>query len=205
VARASGPLVDIAIDAAIDDAGTQRVGRPQKVDRGGVPTRARLLAAATAACVEHGFEGVTVADIARRADVTTPALYNHFSSKSELMVEACRVALHTFGTPDPAAARDPAAVVRRYLSPEFADARVLQSELHLAALRHDDVRDLLAAWHEEMAGIWGDHQHADRPTVTAWFLLLLGLAQLDALRSLGPPPGPLHDAVVRMAEALFER
>ena len=65
-----------------------RIGRPPKVDRHGTPTRERLLNAAADACVEHGYVGATLADIARRADVSTPAIYSHFSGKADLLVEA---------------------------------------------------------------------------------------------------------------------
>ena len=40
--------------------------------------------AAVASCVEHGFEGATVNDIAARADVSGPAIYKHFGGKVEL-------------------------------------------------------------------------------------------------------------------------
>ena len=67
-----------------------RIGRPPKRDEHGTPTRERLLRAAVAACVESGYEGVTLSDIARRADVSTPAVYSHFSGKAALLVEAIK-------------------------------------------------------------------------------------------------------------------
>lgn len=178
-------------------------GRPQRLDEAGVPTRERLLVAATELCVEQGFEGVTVAEVARRAGVSTPGLYNHFGSRSELMVEACRRALHRLDGDDPGPLRDPVATARRYLSPDFADARVLQLELHLASLRHDDVRDLLAKWHGDMAARWGASVGADPATVKAWFLLLLGLAQLDALETLAAADDELTATVERLLPPLF--
>lgn len=177
-----------------------RLGRPPKLDDRGRPTRERLLAAAAAACVEHGFEGVILGDIASRAGVSTPAIYNHFGGKSDLLVQACRWALARMAVPDDDATPDPAAVVRRYLSPEFADARVLQLELHLASLRHDDVRDLLAKWHGDNAAAWTD-AGADLATVKLWYLLLLGLAQLDAVTSLDVG----HDRLEAGAQELVAR
>ena len=44
-----------------------RIGRPPKIDEHGTPTRERLLRAAVEACVEFGYDGATLADIARRA------------------------------------------------------------------------------------------------------------------------------------------
>ena len=70
-----------------------QLGRPPKVDDAGVATRERLLAAAAASCVANGFDGATLGDIARRADVSAPAIYNHFGGKVELMMAAGRYAL----------------------------------------------------------------------------------------------------------------
>lgn len=179
-----------------------RIGRPPKLDDEGRPTRERLLAAATAACVEHGFEAVTVSDIAKRADVSTPAIYNHFSGKSELIVEACRLALEGIRPASQRAPVEPHEVIRRYLSDEFADARTLQLELHLAAQRHPDVADLLATWHGEHTARWVD-AGADVATVKAWYLLLLGIAQVDALSSLATTPAELEACLQPLVAALF--
>jgi AcrR family transcriptional regulator len=52
---------------------------------GGVPlpgtAKARLIAAAIRRFEEHGFDAVTVQDLASDADVTTGSLYHHFGSK----------------------------------------------------------------------------------------------------------------------------
>ena len=72
--------------AAEPTAGERRIGRPPKVDEHGTPTPERLLDAAVAACIERGYEEATLSDIARRADVSTPAVYSHFAGKAELMI-----------------------------------------------------------------------------------------------------------------------
>ena len=48
----------------------------------------RLLDAAVAAFSEHGFEAATVADIARRAGLTTGAIYARWAGKQDLIVAA---------------------------------------------------------------------------------------------------------------------
>ncbi len=144
-----------------------------------------------------------MADIARRVGVSTPAIYNHFGSKSELMVEACRVALDDLADRSPTTMHDPAEIVRRYLSPDFADARILQTELHLAALRHADVRQLLDEWHVSVAGRWRKALDTDDARLTCWFLLLLGLSQLDTLAALRPDAAALDAAAQRAASAIF--
>jgi AcrR family transcriptional regulator len=56
-----------------------------------LPTRDRLLAAASAALEEGGYSAASVAAIAKRAGVSAGALYRHFPSKAELFVEVFRV------------------------------------------------------------------------------------------------------------------
>ncbi len=51
-------------------------------------TRQRLLDAALAVLGEAGAEGLTMQDVAARADVALRTLYNHFGSKEELLSEA---------------------------------------------------------------------------------------------------------------------
>ena len=51
-------------------------------------TTRRLLDAAASAFVEHGYEGAGVNDIARRAGVTTGAIYARWPRKNDLMADA---------------------------------------------------------------------------------------------------------------------
>src|SRR3954447_24274862 len=51
-------------------------------------TRDRLLQAATAVFSERGYDGAGVQEIARRAGLTTGAIYANFSGKAELLFEA---------------------------------------------------------------------------------------------------------------------
>jgi AcrR family transcriptional regulator len=54
-------------------------------------TRERLVDAAARVFELKGYEGATVALIAREAGVTTGAIYVHYASKAELLVDALRV------------------------------------------------------------------------------------------------------------------
>lgn len=67
-------------------------GGPRVVDlrsRGGDPaTTERLLEAAIALFAEKGFDGAGVAGIARRAGVTTGAIYSRWSGKTEMFLDA---------------------------------------------------------------------------------------------------------------------
>jgi AcrR family transcriptional regulator len=95
-------------------------------------TRERLLDAAADVFAERGYDGTRVADIAAAAGVSNGALYSHFGSKAELLVQALR----THG--------------RQLLAEEFA-ADPLQSitELLLCTgqrlLRRRDARGYLVA------------------------------------------------------------
>lgn len=59
---------------------------PEPVD--GDPLGARLLAAATEEFARQGYAGARVAEIARRAGVTTGAIYSRYRGKAELLAEA---------------------------------------------------------------------------------------------------------------------
>jgi AcrR family transcriptional regulator len=65
-------------------AGTQRrrIGRPPASSS--ADTRQRILDVARAAFAELGYAGTTMHDIARKAGITTGALYHYFDSKLEL-------------------------------------------------------------------------------------------------------------------------
>src|SRR5581483_3785834 len=60
-----------------------RAGDPRTDD-----TRQRLLDAATQVFAEVGYDGARVQEIARRAGLTTGAIYGKFRDKAELLVEA---------------------------------------------------------------------------------------------------------------------
>ncbi|WP_342361083.1 TetR/AcrR family transcriptional regulator [Terrarubrum flagellatum] len=51
--------------------------------------REKIVAAASRLFREHGFDGVSVADLMKEAGLTHGGFYGHFSSKEELAAEAC--------------------------------------------------------------------------------------------------------------------
>ena len=65
--------------------------------QGAEATRGRILAAATDLFARHGIDGVTIAQIARRARVAAPTVYAAFQSKEGLLRAIMRAAL--FGEP----------------------------------------------------------------------------------------------------------
>jgi AcrR family transcriptional regulator len=178
-------------------------GRPTKSD--GQPTAARLLDAAAEVCAERGFDGSTVAEIAKRADLSATAIYNHYDSREDLLYAAAvrgleqitTVALERSGGP-----RTASAIAAAYLRPDMRQTRRLIAELDLASARDDRLADLLATWHRT----WTDTVVAGLPstdpvpgaTAKVLFLLLLGLCHVDDLPAVRAP----HAAVAERVEAL---
>ena len=56
----------------------------QMVDRGEL-TRERIVQATRELVIEHGYDGVSTAEVLRRAGVSRGGLYHHFGGKQELM------------------------------------------------------------------------------------------------------------------------
>lgn len=71
-------------------------GRRSRTGRrpGEQDTREHILAAAREAFAEHGYDGATVRDVARRAGVDPALLYHYFGSKQQLFVAAMEIPYH---------------------------------------------------------------------------------------------------------------
>ena len=156
--------------------GEPRIGRPPKVDQHGTPTRERLLNAAVDACVEHGYDGVTLSEIARRADVSTPAVYSHFSGKAELMVAASKRELIRLSDNSASPDRDLVGTMLRWIQPDNDTIRRLILELHSAATRYPEVAELLDHWTEANARVLADQFGMNNAQLKLMYLTLLGLA-----------------------------
>ncbi|MEP7119158.1 MAG: TetR/AcrR family transcriptional regulator [Acidobacteriota bacterium] len=86
--------------------------------------RERVLDAAGTMFRTHGFDGVGVADIMKRAGLTHGGFYGHFASKDDLAAEACERILtrgdwleRVTGTADPSLGE----FAHAYLSPQHRD------------------------------------------------------------------------------------
>lgn len=181
---------------------TRGRGRPPKA--ADLATRERLLDAAAAACIEDGFDALTLAAVARRAGVTPAAVYNHFAGKADLLYAAGRAAIERLhaSVPPKGDAREAAhAVATAYLDPAFRESRRLILELHLAGARHPELAVHLGAWHREFAAI-GATDAAGRARVKTLFLLLLGLCHLDDLDAVDAPVAAVRRRVTDLVDAL---
>jgi AcrR family transcriptional regulator len=72
---------------------TQRCDPPARRRRDAAATRQAILAAAVAEFTEHGYAGVGVRQIARRAGVTAMLINRYFGSKESLFAEVVEVSL----------------------------------------------------------------------------------------------------------------
>jgi AcrR family transcriptional regulator len=107
-------------------------------------TRDRLLRAAADVFAERGYDGTRVADIAAAAGVSNGALYSHFASKAELLVDALRThgrrELAEMFAADPSqSVTDLLLVIGRRLSRSCDTRGNLLVEALVAARRDEDV------------------------------------------------------------------
>ncbi|CAA9240307.1 MAG: hypothetical protein AVDCRST_MAG20-1692 [uncultured Acidimicrobiales bacterium] len=157
-----------------------------------------------------GFDQVTLADIAARADLTPAAVYNHFTDKAQLLFEAGRRALEelTAGAVGSLAeVRTAGEIAAGYLSPELASQRRLLLQLHQASERDEDLRAILGAWHrrssEDLRPLLGPDVEDPVAVLKTFYLVLLGLCHLEQLDALAVPPARLTSCVGETVDRLL--
>lgn len=160
---------------------TKRIGRPPKVDEHGTPTRERLLDSAVEACIERGYEEATLSDIARRADVSTPAVYSHFDGKAELMIAASKQILGNITADVIEPATSERGLVRAWMAPESESFRSLLLELHRASRNHPELRALLDDWQRTHAVALAEQFGFDPARLKLLNLIMMGLLHLEDL------------------------
>ena len=111
-------------------------------------TGQRLLFAAADVFAERGYDGTRVADVAAAASLSNGALYAHFGSKAELLVDALRthgrrVLADMFAADPTRAITELFLVIGRRL-PRRRNAQGYPRVEALAAARRD----------EDLAGVW---------------------------------------------------
>lgn len=188
--------------ASLDDTVARRNGRPPK-QPGVAPTRDRLVAAAIQVFSEDGYSGASITDIAARAGISGPAVYKHFDSKADLLIQAARQSLAGVAGDATTAAATPTETARLWLAPAFAPTRRLLLELHLAAGREEALLELLAEWHIDRAAAWQVRRSDDLGQIKTFYLLLLGLSQIDILSGIEADLSGIEGHVDRMVAALF--
>ena len=162
------------------------------------PTRERILSAAAQLFAAHGFASASMPAIAERSGITAGAIYRHFKSKAELLLEVVKRALEALplsfersrGADDAALLPEFAA---RLTDPALTLLRQLSVEVHAAARRDPEVRQLLATYNEtalrkirallevERQASPRAAQWAPEFTARALMVFLMGLNHLDTL------------------------
>ena len=123
-------------------------------------TRRHLLAVTGDLVIERGYAAVSLKDIAERAGLTKGAIYGHFRSKGQMLVEVIRWKLAereadaAFG---PAVERFPQST-KLIVDPQARDIRLLEVDA-AAAARHDP--DVASG----MAELYAERDEAIRPVV----------------------------------------
>jgi AcrR family transcriptional regulator len=162
------------------------------------PTRERILSAAAQLFAAHGFASASMPAIAELSGITAGAIYRHFKSKAELLLEVVKRALEAL----PLSFERSSSEENATLLPEFAARltdpaltllRQLSVEVHAAARRDPEVRKLLTAYNETAmrkirALLEGEQQARPRDvtqapefTARALTVFLMGLNHIDTL------------------------
>ena len=198
-------------------------------------TRAEIRRVAQELFAEHGFDAVTIADVAAVADVAVQTVFNHFPTKEELFfdgrtpwvdgpAEVVRgrrpdqpplTALRewTAAWICEAAGRDADQERRAYLSTLAASPALRIFELGLLQRAEERLRDALAeAW---SSAPWGrphvcgsdlDARMAADLTAALWVAgARTLLVELRAVEEEGADPVAIRTAVIALAETLFDR
>jgi AcrR family transcriptional regulator len=124
-------------------------------------TRQRLVDAAAAVFAEKGYAGAGVQEIARRAGLTTGAIYGRFSGKAELLREAIETRStdeldelfnqHRFEGHASDIIRLAGAHLVERADPDAAEGDALLLEAFVAARRDPEIRDAVKAVLEDRA------------------------------------------------------
>jgi TetR/AcrR family transcriptional regulator, cholesterol catabolism regulator len=137
-------------------------------------TRRQVVEAAIGLFGRKGFEACTMRDLAGAAGVKAPALYNHFSSKEQVLAEAIEHALGQFfrHVLDPLPDEDPAAwlegIVRRHTL-----FQIEQVELALA-------NDLILSWEHRDSHLSAADAQRIRGLQADYLLIVRSLARVRA-------------------------
>ena len=204
------PQVDTVVDAVPGGAAPE----------GGTDTAARLVQAAVEVFAEKGYDKAGVAEIARRAGLTTGAIYSRFSGKAELLAEAIRCAggdeldelfaQHGFE----GRAGDILAMVGMHLVTRTRDPlRSMLLEAFVAARRDPEVREVirrhLLERARQMGALLDDakvHGTLDPELDTAAIVHFahavgLGFLLYEAIGVDNPSPGAWHGVIDRVIAA----
>ncbi|CAN5511860.1 hypothetical protein BH20ACT2_BH20ACT2_07930 [soil metagenome] len=182
---------------------------------------ARLVAAAAEVFAERGYDRAGVAEIARRAGLTTGAIYSRFSGKAELLAEA--IDAHTSDELDELFAdhrfeghmQDIIAVAGAHLvKRELREGQALLLEAFVAARRDPQVAELLRARMEDRRARLtevieaakadgGIDDEVDTEALVAFCHAVgFGFVMYEAVELAVPQPAPWEQLITRLVDAV---
>lgn len=167
-----------------------------------VETRARLLELAAELFVEQGYSAVSLRDIADAANLTKGAIYGHFRSKGQLLIEVIRtrlVASDAHFKPEEASSTS---AFSAFIHPANRDLRLLQLDA-AAAARHDpDVAAGVAELHESR-GAWIHELLPYSPEAETIAFVINTLAAGVGAQEAHGREAPNHEAWEKVVSAMF--
>jgi AcrR family transcriptional regulator len=173
-------------------------------------TRRRLLDLAAQLFVEHGYDAVSMRDIASAADLTKGAVYGHFRSKGQLLVEVIRWKIaESDQAIDYVEVRDSlergAALIHDQANRE---TRLLEVDA-AAAARHDSevAAGLRSFYLERHARICDAMSDVADPDTAAWVVTALtaGVGMKESAGLPIPDADRLTNAILAVLEGLTSR
>lgn len=139
-----------------------------------------ILEAAVRLFHEQGYPATSVDDIGKAVDVSGPAIYRHFSSKEDLLLEAIRMAADEVQTIHDAARADAA-------SPEELLQRYIRAYVEVAL----DRSAMIAVWNSEARHVSPERRSRTMRRLRAWSSDWVQALQ-DARPELGEPEARLR-------------
>jgi AcrR family transcriptional regulator len=175
--------------------------------------RELILAAAIELFHERGYPATGVDDIGKAVDVSGPAIYRHFSSKEEILLEAIEMAadeVHEANRNVRATGTGPMAVLEGYVR-AYVRVAIERSALisvwtsearHLTSSRRSPMTRRLRAWSSE----WTDELQKVRPDLAnddARVLVAGAIGMISTTATTDLRAGRLEDRITSMAMAIL--
>jgi AcrR family transcriptional regulator len=187
-------------------------------------TRQRLVDAAADVFAERGYDGAGVQEIARRAGLTTGAIYGRFSGKAELLREAIEQCSsdeldelfnqHRFDGHASDIVRIAGAHLVDRPDEDAHQGNALLLEAFVASRRDPEIRGAVRALMQERAGKLAEVLEAAKAdgsmdasldtdaVVTFCHAVGLGFLIFDAIDTRLPRPGPWEELITRLVAAI---
>ena len=170
-------------------------------------TRRHLIDVATELFLRDGYHAVSMRDIAAIAGLSKGAVYGHFRSKGQLLVEVIRWTLADLDaiTDYEAASADPERGVDLMFNDEGRRIRLLEVDAAAAARHDDDVASGLAhLYNERHARIRDAMVDSDDPDTVAWLIAALtaGIGMKEATAPPLPDRALLRRKILAAIEAM---